>query len=193
MPQEVEGLRKRVNQAAEKLEETADLDPGCCSCSLGTLHAFQDGKTKVPKITGTGKKEKRFCRKGKTAGECPVIAVAKDEAFCFYYEDNHRLLEAYGGKLVWFSPLGRKNSEGSSAITTGRRLSGVMPAAFRKCLNHANSIRSQLKMVCRPWLKECSRFMYLHESMTDEEGENNDGGVITGSCHNKGKTCTFWL
>ena len=193
MPQEMEGLRKQVNQAAEKLEETADLDRMLQLLqSWALLHAFRDGKTKLLKLQEPGKDKGVLQKKKKRQEECPVIAVAKDEAFCFYYEDNLRLLEAYGGKLVWFSPLGQeKIPEEADALLLGGGYPELCARQLSENVSMRNSVREAIENGM-PSVAECGGFMYLHESMTDEEGENWPmAGVITGNCHNRGKLVRF--
>ena len=48
------------------------------------------------------------------------IAVAMDEAFCFYYAENLRLLRDAGAELVPFSPIrSRRLPEGTQGIFLG--------------------------------------------------------------------------
>ncbi len=160
--------------------------------SWALLHAFRDGKTKLPKLQEPGKDKGVLQKKKKQQEECPVIAVAKDEAFCFYYEDNLRLLEAYGGKLVWFSPLAQeKIPEEADALLLGGGYPELCARQLSENVSMRNSIREAIENGM-PSVAECGGFMYLHESMTDEEGENWPmAGIITGSCHNRGKLVRF--
>ena len=72
-----------------------------------------------------------------TSGDCderrilssPVIAVARDAAFNFYYPDNLELLKAAGAGLKYFSPLA---GEGIPSEADGIYLGG----AFRRSLRH---------------------------------------------------------
>ena len=84
MPQEMEGLRKQVNQAAEKLEETADLDRMLQLLqSWALLHAFRDGKTKLPKLQEPGKDKGVLQKKEKQQEDVRLLQLQKMRHFVF--------------------------------------------------------------------------------------------------------------
>ena len=181
------------NQAAEKLEETADLDRMLQLLqSWALLHAFRDGKTKLPKLQEPGKDKGVLQKKKKQQEECPVIAVAKDEAFCFYYEDNLRLLEEQGARLCYFSPLhDSRLPEGCDGILLG----GGYPELHLQELEQNGSMRNEIRTAMEqdiPCVAECGGFMYLHETIEDQEGQQyRMAGVLPGICINKGKLVRF--
>jgi cobyrinic acid a,c-diamide synthase len=119
---------------------------------------------------------------GHTPGSsCPVaatIGVARDEAFCFYYQDNLERLEAAGAELVFFSPL-RDPLPGADGYYFG----GGYPELHAAALERA-PCRTQLKTAAaqgRPIFAECGGLMYLCESITVGETDFRMAGVLPGT------------
>ena len=122
----------------------------------------------------------------------PRIAVAKDEAFCFYYRDNLRMLEHYGAELVFFSPL---HDEKLPENIHGLLLGGGYPELYAKQLEENESMRKSIKEALEqqlPSMAECGGFMYLHDTLTDREGTTYQmAGVIPAECQYMGKLVRF--
>ena len=120
------------------------------------------------------------------------IGLAKDEAFCFYYRDNLRMLEHYGAELVFFSPL---HDEKLPENIHGLLLGGGYPELYAKQLEENESMRKSIKEALEqqlPSLAECGGFMYLHDTLTDREGTTYQmAGVIPAECQYTGKLVRF--
>ena len=193
-PQEMENLQEKVKKAGEILTKTVDLE--LLEQLAGEVNTRGQGEKNLLKTLRSEEKEDT------TAGErqeesadsvSPVrIAVARDEAFCFYYKDNLELLERMGCELVEFSPL---HDERLPEKISGILLGGGYPELYGKQLSEnqsmLNSIREALDQNC-PCLAECGGFMYLHEEMEDEEGNVwNLIGRMKGRTYPKGKLVRF--
>jgi cobyrinic acid a,c-diamide synthase len=113
--------------------------------------------------------------------ERPVVAVARDEAFSFYYEDNLDLLRAAGARIAFFSPL---HDPSLPAGTSGLYLGGGFPEIYAAGLAANEPLRGQLRSVIAgglPTYAECGGLMYLTGSLTDADGEAHDMvGVVPG-------------
>ena len=98
------------------------------------------------------------------------IGVARDEAFCFYYPENLRLLEAQGAELVFFSPLRDKRLPEDLG---GLYLGGGYPELHGFELGQNSSLRKEIlrfSQAGRPIYAECGGFMYLLESLKGPHG-----------------------
>ena len=135
------------------------------------------------------RKQKIFPEK---AGETVRLAVAKDEAFCFYYKDNLRLLAENGAELVYFSPL---RDKALPERISGLLLGGGYPELYPKELSANETMRKAISEAIEkgmPSVAECGGFLYLHEKLSDTEGKDwKMAGVIPGSAGNTGKLVRF--
>ncbi len=101
----------------------------------------------------------------------PVIAVARDEAFCFIYENNLHLLRALGARLVEFSPL---RDKAVPQEANGLLLYGGYPELFAEQLSKNESMLRDIREKIRagmPCLAECGGFLYLHKTLEDMDGK----------------------
>lgn len=100
-----------------------------------------------------------------------VIAIARDAAFNFYYQENLELLESLGAELKYFSPL---HNEEIPAGIHGLYIGGGFPEEYARELTRneraKKSIRSSLANGV-PTLAECGGFMYLTEAIITTNGE----------------------
>ena len=122
----------------------------------------------------------------------PRIAVARDEAFCFYYEENLRLLEQAGAEPVYFSPLHDRNLPEN---IHGLLLGGGYPELYAGQLSENDAMRTAIRKAVTdglPTVAECGGFLYLHTTLTDREGHSYPmAGVLPGKCFDTGHLVRF--
>ena len=118
----------------------------------------------------------------------PVIAVARDEAFCFYYPENLELLTEEGAKVEFFSPL---SGERPDARAAGVYLGGGYPELHGPALASNRGLWGALKDLHAadvPIYAECGGFMVLTEALTDSEGHRWPmAGLLPGFARMSGK------
>jgi cobyrinic acid a,c-diamide synthase len=99
-----------------------------------------------------------------------VIAVARDEAFHFCYEENLALLKEAGATLKFFSPL---KDERLPEGTAGILLSGGFPEVYAEVLSVNTRMHEALRQLHArgaPIYAECGGLMYLTEAIVDFNG-----------------------
>lgn len=187
LPQETEDIKAQIAAVAEVLKETLEL---------AKLLAIAEEAEELPADEPANAPQKTCGRKPPAAMERRKsrvkIGVARDEAFCFYYEDNLRLLSEAGAELVYFSPLHEKTlPEGISGLLLG----GGYPELYAGELSGNVTMREGIAACIRggmPVVAECGGFLYLHETMEDMQGrEFPMAGVIPGKCYYTGKLVRF--
>ncbi len=100
----------------------------------------------------------------------PQIAIARDAAFNFYYEDNLELLKQSGADLIEWSPLKDDLPDDIHGLYFG----GGFPEMFAATLSENRSTLKSIQTAIQsgtPTYAECGGLMYLGENIVDFSGD----------------------
>lgn len=177
LPDEIDGIATKLNEIGNELEATLDINKlieiGQTACDIPC-----DKATQSLEVSSGNQK--------------PVIAVAYDQAFCFYYEDNINLFRKFGAEIKYFSPIkDTELPEGTSMVVLG----GGYPENYLEELSSNSNMLEAIRSANKeglPIIAECGGFMYLHESITNKDGkEYKMAGILPGGCVYKNKLVRF--
>ena len=177
MPGEIGDLKDQVSACAKLLSDHLDI-PRLLEL-MDMAGDLPDAETMTPACPENQPQEL-------------TLAVARDEAFCFYYEENIRLLEKSGIKMIGFSPI---HDVHIPEEADGILLGGGYPELYAEELSRNTSMMESIRRLIRsgmPSIAECGGFMILLDMLKDKEGrEYPMAGVIRGSSHYTGKLSRF--
>jgi len=116
------------------------------------------------------------------------LAIANDNAFCFYYQDDIELFEALGAKIKYFSPLHDKCVPDDA---DGIFIGGGFPELNAGKLMENETMRESILNAHNNGTiiyGECGGMMYLLEKLIDCDGRSfNMCGVLSGSSRMENK------
>lgn len=183
---DIDGLLKIENVH----EEHADIDGALKNADVREEHAYIDGVLKTEDIAG---KYSHIDKSSVTVKEEPVtgqgaasdvnhvgkssshffcrIAIARDKAFSFYYQDNLDALQEAGAEIVFFSPM----TDHALPAADGLYLGGGYPELYAETLSGNIEMRDSIRKAIlsgMPVVAECGGFLYLQQEL---EGQYDRG------------------
>ena len=143
---------------------------GACQryIDLNSLEAIAAGAPELRPLTSEGR-----LFPAQDVHRSTIIAVARDAAFSFYYEDNLDLLRAWGAEVAEFSPLA---NEALPDGTAGVYLGGGFPELYATELAASDRTMAALRAAAAmgmPIYGECGGLMYLGTKMRDSLGHEH--------------------
>lgn len=167
---EISDLGAKLDLLADKALETIDID-GICALAQTAAPVEYDA-VEIPYEADV------------------TIGVAKDNAFCFYYDDNLRILEKLGAHIKYVSPL----SDTDLGDIDGLYIGGGYPESYAQRLSQNKSFITSVRSAAAdgmPIYAECGGFMYLLERYCENGCVYNMCGVIDGESEMGEKLCRF--
>lgn len=161
--QEITDLQQTLDRLAAQAEQTIDLalllrlaqnaPPLACGEDAGVAPPASDARVR--------------------------IAVARDRAFCFYYEETLALLRRLGAELCEFSPLIDKTLPEDCG---GLLLGGGYPELYAAQLSKNHLMLASIRAAIgagMPTIAECGGFLYLHRSLENTNAQRFEmAGII---------------
>ena len=178
--EEVPDFERRIDVVADALEAACDLDAlvGLATSVRPAAGREGDDGPARPADGRTAAVRTGPTSSAPTTSDLPTaslaaprcrIAVARDEAFCFYYEAGLARLETAGAELVAFSPL----RDATLPVADALYLGGGYPELHAARLSANGTMRQALRAAVAtgmPTLAECGGFMYLQQYITGAQG-----------------------
>ncbi|PWC19093.1 cobyrinic acid a,c-diamide synthase [Brenneria roseae subsp. roseae] len=157
------GDDRRWRKLAQQIEETIDLDRLLTLCREVRLPDGELPVLSAPELA-----------------EGLTLALADDEAFNFYYQDNLDLLEQAGVRIRRFSPIHDRQLPHCQMVYIG----GGYPEIYAARLAANTAMRDTLQDTHRrniPIYAECGGLMYLGDGLTDADGQRHRmSGILPG-------------
>jgi cobyrinic acid a,c-diamide synthase len=145
-----------VDQLAALIEQHLDLDALLANSRTERLQAPTETHARSPRVR---------------------VAIASDEAFCFYYTDNLELLEHAGAQLVPFSPISDPLPDNIDGIYLG----GGYPELHAQQLADNDATREAIRQfaaIGKPIYAECGGLMYLAQTLELDGKDHPMCGVL---------------
>ena len=181
LPDEIEELNKRIDKICETVKKNVDID-----LIEGIMEDHAEITVKDACVRSADPRDI------KDSSGALTLAVARDEAFCFYYKENLRMFEERGVKIRYFSPL---SDEDIPKEADGFILGGGYPELHLKALSGSDKTKKSILSAIEngmPSLAECGGFMYLNESISDKDGKKYPMvGAVKGKCSYTGHLLRF--
>ncbi len=188
-PGEIEDINEITHILSKELEENVDVD-AVLKVAGEAPDETLGVATGVASVEASG--ENVVLTTNAETSNKPVIAISKDEAFCFLYEENVNELKKTGAEIKYFSPLHDKSLPNDADAVI---LTGGYPEEYLKMLCENESMMRSLKEAAdkgMPVVAECGGFMYLHKTIRDKNGNEYKGvGIIDGECYYTGHLVRF--
>lgn len=173
LPGEIDRLRERIGRLADQMEKSIAVERVLEVAGMLPLRIENKGKEKAENESMEAESIAKFpaCQEQKVTSRVR-IGVARDEAFCFYYQENFRLLEQMGAELVYFSPLRDKKIPDR---VDGLLFGGGYPENYARELAKNAAMRESIRRSIAagmPFLAECGGFLYLHRTLEGSDGKH---------------------